>query len=107
MHFDVVGTIGGGGNSGYQALNLATQWGARDIALVGFDMSVSGGKHWHGAHPAGLTNPTAPAVLRWAEDLAAAAPGLAVRGVRIVDCAVDGALRCWPKVDFSDWLREA
>ena len=40
--------IGGGGNSGFQALNLALQWGARKIILVGFDLTDENGLHWYG-----------------------------------------------------------
>lgn len=41
---DVVGTVGcgsrhGGGHSGFHALNLAVQFGANPITLLGFDMS--------------------------------------------------------------------
>lgn len=46
-------TVHGGGNSGYQAINLAYLLGARRIVLVGFDMQPTGGlAHWFGRHPA-------------------------------------------------------
>jgi hypothetical protein len=52
------GVIGSGGNSGFQALNLALQFGARRVILVGFDLNLAGGVHWHGRTPR-LNNPTA------------------------------------------------
>src|SRR3954470_8816460 len=35
--FEPTGKLGSGGNSGFQALNLAVQFGAKRIVLVGFD----------------------------------------------------------------------
>jgi len=44
--------VHGGGNSGYQAINLAYHLGARCIILLGFDMQSHSGKtHWFGDHP--------------------------------------------------------
>ncbi|HCZ48509.1 MAG TPA: hypothetical protein DCZ11_05850, partial [Gammaproteobacteria bacterium] len=43
-----------GGNSGYQALNLAVLLGAERVILLGYDMH---GGHWHGRHGGRLNNP--------------------------------------------------
>ena len=43
-----------GGNSGFQAINLAMLFGARRIVLVGFNMDNQG--HFFGAHPRPLRN---------------------------------------------------
>jgi len=48
------GTIHRGGNSGYQAVNLAYHLGASHILLLGFDMMINGARHWFGEHPQGL-----------------------------------------------------
>jgi hypothetical protein len=56
------GSINCGRNSGFQALHLARNLGAKEIILVGFDMSVdpeSGKEHWFGSHPNGLRSPAA------------------------------------------------
>lgn len=42
-----------GGNSGYQAINLAWHFGAARILLLGYDMRPG---HWHGKHPRPLSN---------------------------------------------------
>jgi hypothetical protein len=47
------GVITYGGNSGFQAVNLALLMGARHIVLVGFDMR---GSHFFGKHPEPLRN---------------------------------------------------
>lgn len=51
------GVIHYGGNSGFQALNLAILFGSTYIVMVGYDMRVIGGKsHFFGDHPQGLLN---------------------------------------------------
>lgn len=51
------GTINTGGNSGFQALHLAAQWGARRVVLLGYDMQRTNGKeHHYGKHAGGLAN---------------------------------------------------
>ena len=46
------GVIHSGGNSGYQAINLAYLFGATRIILLGFDMHNHSGKsHFFGDHP--------------------------------------------------------
>lgn len=42
------GTVAGGGNSGWQAMNLAYLQGATELVLLGFDYGHEGGlkKHW-------------------------------------------------------------
>ena len=43
MLFGETGTVGWGGNSGFQAINLALQFGAARLLLVGFDCRVDKG----------------------------------------------------------------
>jgi hypothetical protein len=60
------GVIGCGGNSGFQALNLAVQFGAKRILLIGFDMSDRHGVHWFGrANGDGRSNPGEWNFKRW------------------------------------------
>lgn len=94
------GTIGRGGNSGFQALNLALQFGARRIVMVGFDMSARHGVHWHGAHGKGLVNPAAANLARWRRVLDAQAPALAALGVRVIVAGQESALTAYPKMDL-------
>src|SRR6056297_1835559 len=54
-----------GGNSGYQAINLAVLLGYRRLILLGYDMQLTGGHtHWHGPHR-GMNNPRADTLSRW------------------------------------------
>lgn len=104
MAFDRFGVLGAGGNSGFQAVNLAAQAGAKQILLVGFDYSLARGVHWHGRHVAGLNNPSAKNVAAWAADLDRAAPLLASLGVDVVNCSPHSSLRAYPVRPLEDCL---
>lgn len=98
----VPGEVGWGGNSGFHAVNLAAQFGAARIVLVGFDMHVAGGVHWHGRHPRGLNNPDARNTARWRRLMDAAAPDLAARGIEVLNASPTSALTAYAKVHFDD-----
>jgi hypothetical protein len=88
-----------GSNSGFQAVNLALQWGATQIILVGFDMH---GTHFFGRHPKGLRNTT-----NYKNFIAAFAKAakLLPRGIDILNATPGSALRCFPMVSLHDALR--
>lgn len=100
MLFDTVGTIGAGGNSGFQAINLAAQLGATRILLIGFDMTDRMGLlHWYGRNNwSQANNPDENRFKDWIGALLKAAPVLKARGVEVLDCSLQGALHCFPKV---------
>lgn len=105
MRFDEVGKIGGGGNSGFQALNLAVQLGATRVLLIGFDMHDRGGVHWYGRNNwVGANNPTDSNFRRWIRALNIAAPVLANRGVEVVNASPFSDLQCFPKASIEEWL---
>lgn len=106
MVFDHPGVIGAGGNSGFQALNLTVQFGSVDIALVGFDMQVDRGVHWHGAHPNGK-NPRPVTIDAWRAHLDNAATSLESRGVSVANCSAASALTQYKKIELGEWLRQS
>lgn len=103
------GTLGSGstlgGNSGFQALNLALQLGCRDLILVGFDMHVRNGEHWHGRHPRGLNNPTAETTERWRVALDSQADFLKGLGARVINASPSSALTAYPKMTLTEALQ--
>jgi hypothetical protein len=106
MHFDRLGVIGGGGNSGFQALNLAVQFGARRIILIGFDMSDAGGVHWYGRNNWQMANnPNSSNFMRWTAAFDRAAPVLEQAGVEVVNAAPHSALRCFKRTSVADALK--
>jgi hypothetical protein len=94
------------GNSGFTAINIAVQFGAKRILLVGFDCALGKNLHWHGPHGNGLGNPDIHRVTRWRRILDAAAPVLAARGVEVINCSDVSALTAYPKMTLRDalWL---
>lgn len=105
MVLDRPGVVGAGGSSGFQALNLAVQFGARRIALVGFDGHITAGTHWHGDHVRGLSNPTEGTAAMWTHHLDRAAPSLSAAGVDVVNCSSTSALNAYPKTGLGRWLK--
>jgi len=91
-----------GGNSGYQAINLAVLLGYRRIILLGYDMQQTNGKnHWHGDH-VGMNNPGPDNFKRWIgayDSLAVLVRGL---GIDVMNATRETALTCFKKVALED-----
>jgi len=99
------GLVGAGGNSGFQALNLMVQIGLRQIILIGFDMRVDGGGHWHPRHPHPLSNPDAACnIPRWRKSLDGAARKLHELGVKVVNCSMVSDLKAYQKMPLEKVL---
>lgn len=91
--FNEVGHVGAGGNSGFQALNLAAQFGASRIVLVGFDMQ---GQHWYGPNNWDqASNPGLWNFPRWQRAFENAAPQLKDRGIEVINASSASAVRCF------------
>ena len=86
--------VSGGGNSGYQAVNLAYQLGAKTIILLGFDMF---GDHYFGRHPPKL-------------DVCSPFKGFIesfesiTKDIEIINCTRTTALTCFPRKRLTDVL---
>jgi hypothetical protein len=94
-----------GGNSGFQAVNLALLFGARRIVLVGFDMHAASGKaHFFGDHPPRLRRSTN--YERFVPAFAEAAKSVPA-GVSIINATPGSALRCFPVMAVHEALVEA
>ena len=94
------GKVNTGGNSGYQAINLAFHWGIRRMILLGYDMQHTGGKrHWHPNYPAGMDNATP--VHAWRERFKPLARDLARAGVEVVNATRQTALTAFPRVELE------
>ncbi len=84
-----------GGNSGYQAIHLAVHLGATRIVLLGFDMKNgrNGRRHWFGNHPGRLDSMGRYA--GWIRAMDKFSRVLTHRGIDVVNCTPDTALRCF------------
>jgi hypothetical protein len=96
-----LGMVGAGGNSGFQAVNLAAQLGAMGIALIGFDYQ---GDHWHGRHPVPCTNPDEHNFIKWRKALNKAQSKLAGMGIDVVNCSEHSSLIAYPKITIGQML---
>jgi hypothetical protein len=74
------------------------------IVLVGYDMSIAKGLHWHGAHE-GLNNPQERDVARWRRVIDAAAGTIKALGIPVFNASADSALEAYPKVTLEEALR--
>ena len=96
--------VGAGGNSGFQALNLAVQFGATGIMLIGVDCSLDHGQHWHGRHPYPMSNPAENNVQRWRTAFEGIAARLAALGIDVVNCSAISKLTQYPKCSIEEGL---
>lgn len=103
------GVVGGGGNSGFQTVNLLAQWGVKAMALLGFDYTDFDGKiHWHGRHPDSgkhvMNNPSGSNYKLWISKMTEAAPKIKALGIDIINCSEKSALTCFPKMSVGQAL---
>ena len=95
-----------GGNSGYQAVNLAYLFGAARIILLGFDMQRTEGKvHFFGIHPYHRTahdGPTEPMLVEWAKKFKQLAVDLKSEGVEVINASRATALTCFERKGIEE-----
>lgn len=92
--------IASGGNSGFQALNLAVIHGATEVILLGYDMQATGGqRHFFGDHPPGLHRPSN--YLGWVKNFVRAADQIPVP---VINCSRETAIPCFPRRELRDVL---
>lgn len=100
-----IGNLGAGGNSGFQSLNLAVQFGVYKILLIGFDMRVDLGEHWHPRHQMPLSNPHPNDNLpRWRKAIDGAAETLKILGIKVINCSSISMLQAYPKMTVEEAL---
>ncbi len=95
--------IRSGGNSGYQAIQIAVKgFRPEKVILVGYDMQ---GKHFFGDHPAQIR--MHPNMNTWVQGYNELGNILDRRGVRVVNASPGSALKRFPAVDLAAALAEA
>lgn len=97
---DTPGAIATGGNSGFQALNLAVLDGAERVILLGYDYGYDPArqdKHWWDKeYP---RNSRESNYAEWNKRLAAAAPMI---NVPVLNATRATAITCFPNIDIKD-----
>ena len=101
------GVVGAGGNSGFQALNLALQWGARRIILIGFDMTDRSGVHWYGRNKWPMANnPNESNFRKWIAAFEGAVPVINKLGADVVNVSPNSDLQAFRKSTLEQVLNE-
>lgn len=102
-------TVYSGGNSGYQGINLAYHFGARQIVLLGFDMSRKNGGHFHPEHCRLDGSPMLSApeshIAVWRREFPALAMGLKHAGCKVVNASAETELTCFPRMPLEKALK--
>ena len=95
-----------GGTSGYAALNMAAQSGAKRIVLLGYDYGGKDGRqHYHDAYVNerrdGNLHDWGGWVVRYSDAVAAA---LAVRGIEVINASPSSAIKVFKKMTIDEAL---
>lgn len=102
FYLEIPGVVGHGGNSGFQAFNLALQCRPRGAILLGFDYC---GEHWHEKHLPPLGNPRPQAMDKWRLRLDVQADLIAHLGIEVVNASTISALEAYPKMSIEAALK--
>lgn len=101
--------IGNGGNSGFQALNLAIQFGAKDIILLGFDCATPNQHdlHWYGRNQwANANNPMQSNFNTWLKGFDSAKKDIDRLGVEVVNCSAVSSINTFRKAPLNETMKE-
>ncbi len=99
--------VGNGGCSGFQALNLAVQFGATDIILIGFDLHERGGMHWYGRNKwPNASNPVQSNFNRWNKGFKSAKPSIDKLGITVMNASVESQLEGFDRKSLPDIMKE-
>lgn len=92
-----------GNNSGYQAINLAMYCKPKEIILVGFDMKKRGVSHnVIGDHPKAIKRPADFNL--FIENMNSLAQTLDNMNVKVYNCTLDTALKCFEQEELKNVL---
>jgi len=102
------GRIGKSLNSGISAINLAYQFGVKEIVLLGFDMGIHNGQNWHNNNVAinqfkkQITEKYYAKVRSVIESRVSDV--LEKAGVKVVNCTPDSQLECFEKMSLDEYF---
>lgn len=90
-------------NSGAACISLAASKGAERIVMLGYDCMKDGAlSHWHGSHPAGMSD--ARTIKLWPVIFDRLAKDMRRKGVRVVNASRRTALKCFPQEELGSAL---
>jgi len=88
-----------GNNSGHQAINVAARLGAKEIYLLGYDMSTgkNNESEWHNEAPCEKSAMDVQ-IERWLRKFRTTVEPLEKAGIKVYNCNPESALDCFPKI---------
>ena len=87
-------------NSGAGCVSLAVMKGACRVVMIGYDCQKDGSlSHWHGSHPAGLSD--AKTVMLWPLIFDRLAKDMRRKNVQVVNASRRTALTCFERAELS------
>jgi hypothetical protein len=92
-----------GNNSGSRAIHLAETLGARRVLLLGYDMHIKRGTHWHAPYSTSH-NPTEGSARVWRDELNDLGARILKRGIAVINCTPGSALKCFPQLSLNEAL---
>ena len=95
-----------GNNSGYQAINLAYHFGAKQIYLLGYDMKVSTMTHWNHRpeyQPLNAFQQTLQQMML--PNFPSLKAPLDAAGVSVINCTPGSALKVWPSQSLDSVIK--
>jgi len=102
------GRIGKSINSGIGAMNLALQFGAAEVVLIGFDMGVHNGQNWHNnnvtlnVYKKHIDEKYYAKVRRIIEERVMDV--FDINGIDVINCTPDSKLTCFPRMTLDEYL---
>lgn len=87
-------------NSGLRAIELALEFGAAKIILLGYDCTTKYGTHWHGDHKA-TANPNGNKCEMWRKQFSRLAKSTKIP---IINCSSVTTLECFTKQPLEETL---
>ena len=108
IRLETPGTVGAGGNSGFQAVNLVAQFGAKKILMIGFDMDHrTRYPHWYGRNNGpGRTNPDHFNYDRWRKAFTQSSAILHDAGIEVINASLKSTLKCFKMMSVGETLEE-
>lgn len=104
--FTPPGVISWNFNSGASAINLAIQFGAKRIILLGFDMYLDEGnnQHWHKVYKSSL-NTVHDTMKKHLSGFPVIAEDIEGKGIEIINCSPKSSIACFPKANIWEVLK--
>ena len=103
--FEPAGLLSWNFNSGAAAINLAIQFGAKKIILLGFDMhlDVNNNQHWHKVYTSPL-NSIKESMKKHLQGFPVIAKDVEGTGIEIINCSPNSTIQCFQKANIWEVL---